>query len=84
MILTTLGMMDEADLHKRTGGHDDPDETVTWVELSTETMTEVVGRFGWMAFGCAIDIPATAFVVESTVIVVPEKFVMLQLKDWSA
>ena len=32
MILTTLGMMDEADLHKRTGGHDDPDETVEWVE----------------------------------------------------
>lgn len=32
MINTTKGPMDEALLEKREGGHDNEDETLTWVE----------------------------------------------------
>lgn len=36
MITTTKGLMDESALEKRTGGHDDENETVSWVEYWLE------------------------------------------------
>ena len=60
MILTTLGMMDEAVLHKRTGGHDDPDETVEWVEYRyngdlVHRSAHVTLKKGVLAEGVAAD-----------------------------
>jgi hypothetical protein len=42
--MTTLGEMDEALLKKRTGGHDDEDETAEWVEYRTRDTGELVHR----------------------------------------
>lgn len=44
MITTIYGEMDEAELKKRTGMHDDEDETVEWVEYRLRTTDELVHR----------------------------------------
>lgn len=46
MITTTQGDMDEADLMKRTGGHDDENETTTWVEYYLRAGHEQGGKAG--------------------------------------